>query len=186
MKRRLFISINLPENVKDTIEKELEKIKYDFTDDVRFVDRENWHVTVTFLGDQEDEAVLPILESMKAAAAEFNSPEITLESLSYGPPGKAPRMIWLNGGPESSAAVGKIKDFLEAALADNRVIFKSEYKKFSLHITLARIFSARELPKIDKKLKISFVARSLDLMESNLSSSGAKYENLQQVNFGLE
>lgn len=185
-KKRLFIAINLPENIKDIIEKEIEKIKYDFTDDVRFLDRENWHITVTFLGDQEDEAVLPILESMEEAAAKFNPFEITLSSLSYGPPGKSPRMIWLNGGPETSAAVSKVKDALESNLADNNVIFKSEYRKLSLHITLARLFSANQLPSIDKELKISFTAKSLDLMESNLLSSGAKYENLQQVHFRLK
>jgi RNA 2',3'-cyclic 3'-phosphodiesterase len=185
-KKRLFIAINLPENVKDSIEKELEKIKYDFTDDVRFVDRENWHITVAFLGDQEDEAILPILESMKEAAARFGPLKVELADLSYGPPGRPPRMIWLNGNAQSAAGLGEVKDALESNLADNGVTFKSDYKKFSLHITLARLFSANQLPYIGRKLQISFEAKSLDLMESALSPSGAKYENLQQVHFRLK
>ncbi len=186
MKKRLFVAVNLPEKTKDIIEKELEKIKYDFTDDVRFVNRENWHITVTFLGDQEDEAVLPILESMKEAAGRFGPFKIDLTNLNYGPPGKAPRMIWLNGSAQSASALGEIKNVLEDNLADRGVLFKSDYKKFSLHITLARLFSANQLPDINKKLQISFEANSLDLMESTLFSSGSKYENLQQVNFGLK
>jgi RNA 2',3'-cyclic 3'-phosphodiesterase len=170
-KKRLFIAINLPENVKDSIEKELEKIKYDFTDDVRFVDRENWHIT---------------LESMKEAAARFGPLKVELADLSYGPPGRPPRMIWLNGNAQSAAGLGEVKDALESNLADNGVTFKSDYKKFSLHITLARLFSANQLPYIGRKLQISFEAKSLDLMESALSPSGAKYENLQQVHFRLK
>ena len=70
MKRRLFISLNLPEDIKEAISRELEKIRYGFTDDVRFMDPEQWHITLSFLAQQEDEAVVHyLLENTDAQLA---------------------------------------------------------------------------------------------------------------------
>ena len=105
MKRRLFISLNLPEDIKEAISRELEKIRYGFTDDVRFMDPEQWHITLSFLAQQEDEVVVRILKAMKTTAENFDEPAIELSDISYGPKKGAPRMIWLNGSEKSAKAL---------------------------------------------------------------------------------
>jgi len=186
MKRRLFIAINLPEAVKNKVEKEIEKFRYDFVSDIRFLDRDNWHITVTFLGYQEDESIGPTLESMQKIAGDYEPFDIKLTDISYGPKGKTPRMIWLNGAPETSAAIEKLKNDLEGELVSRRVQFKREHRRLSIHITLARLHSAKDLPEIQRNLSLAFEAKSLDLMESSLPRAGAKYENLQEVDFRLK
>jgi len=183
MKKRLFIAINLPENIKDEIEKAVEKIRYEFIDDVRFVGRENWHLTVTFLGLQEDGAIGPILDGINNAAGSFEAPEIEITDIDYGPKNKPPRMIWLNGSVKTSKQMGEIKDAMEDSLVDGGVVFGMEHRGFNAHITLARLQSFENLPEIKTDLNLRFLAKSLDLMESELLRSGAEYEVLQRSLF---
>ena len=133
MKRRLFISLNIPEDLKKSISRELEKVRYQFTDDIRFMDKEQWHITVTFLAQQEDEAVGRILKAMKETAQNFNVPEIEFSDISYGPTKGAPRMIWLNGSAKSSNLLQNLKDELEDNLVDNGVVFGREHRQFNVH-----------------------------------------------------
>lgn len=186
MKRRLFISLDLPEDIKDSIEKEVEKIRYQFTDDIRFMDRGQWHITVTFLGQQEDEAVGRILNAMRRTAGEFSPPAINLSDISYGPKKGTPRMIWLNGSVGSSKMLQKLKDGLENNLVDDGVVFGREHRQFNMHITLARFMSAENLPELNLKFDRSFSVPTLDLVESHLSRDGAEYEFLQKTEFRLE
>lgn len=200
MKRRLFISLDLPEDIKDSIEREVEKIRYQFTDDIRFMDRNQWHITVTFLGQQEDEAVGRILSAIRRTAGDFKAPTIEFSDISYGPKkgnprtqeaeqsshDGTPRMIWLNGSVDSSKNLQKLKDALENNLVDDGVVFGREHRQFNIHITLARFMSAENLPELNLKFEKSFSVPTIDLVESYLSREGTKYEFLQKTDFQLE
>lgn len=186
-KKRLFIAINLPEKIKDKIEQEIEKIRYQFQTDIRFLDRKNWHITITFLGYQDDEILNSIIKSMQLTCKNFESQEIKLTDISYGPQKGMPRMIWLNGDKEISRKMETLKKDLENNLINNNVRFQQEHRLMSMHIALARFpaISAKELPDIAKNISLNFQTESIDLMESYLSRSGANYELLQKINFQL-
>lgn len=187
-KKRLFIAINLPENIKDKIGDALEKIRHQpIADDIRFLGRENWHITISFLGYQDDEAVNRIVKSSRDIAAEFEQQEIKLIGIDYGPKGKPPRMLWLNADADTSKNLAALKENLENNLIDRGVIFKKEHRQMNVHITLARFQRTlrKELPDISAGLNLAFRAASLDLMESHLSRAGAKYDILQAFKFSL-
>ncbi len=186
MKRRLFISLDIPEDLKKSISRELEKVRYQFTDDVRFVDPEQWHITIVFLGQQEDEAVGRVIRAMKQTTDNFDAPEIEFSDISYGPKVGEPRMIWLNGTLKSSKSLQILKDHIENSLIDERITFSREHRHISIHVTLAKFMSARNLPALEVKFDQSFVASTLDLMESHSSRDGAKYEFLQKMEFQVE
>ncbi len=186
MKRRLFISLDIPEDLKKAVSRELEKVRYQFTDDVRFVDPEQWHVTVVFLGQQEDAAVSKILNSMKKTSDDSDAPEIVFSGITYGPRSGTPRMIWLNGSVKSSRSLQELKDRLEDDLVDNGVVFGKEHRQFNIHVTLAKFMSAENLPPLDVPFSHSFIAPTLDLMESRMSRDGVKYEFLQKMEFRVE
>jgi len=184
-KRRLFIAINLPEQVKDKIGEEIEKIRYGFTNDIRFLSRDNWHITLVFLGYQNYEDVPAIIESIEESVQKFkfSAPTISLESLTYGPIKKIPRMIWINGSKETSQELTKIRDSLRNQLLDNQIRFKMDYPIFHTHLTLARFYPTKELLDINRSLNIQFQTQSLDLMESHLSRKGANYEPISKIAF---
>ena len=184
-KKRLFIAINLPQNIKNKIAAEIEKVRYEFTNDIRFLEPENWHITLVFLGYQKDELVTNILEAIGDTIQDFPVPRIELSDIGYGPVDKTPRMIWLNGSLNTSKTLTEIRSPLVNALLDGGVNFKQEYRGFKTHITLARFqASARKnLPLIDKKIDWNFTAKSVDLMESHLARSGATYQKLASIEF---
>lgn len=183
--QRLFIAINLPKELKKKIAEEVEKIRYEFLGDIRFSDPEDWHITLVFLGDQNKELIADIIDALEDAAHNFSAPTIHLENMAYGPLGRTPRMIWINGSASISKSLSEIKNSLEDNLASAGVKFKQEFRGFKAHITLAKFNAATRhgLPVIEKKFDWKFTATSIDLMESHLSRNGAQYEKLASVNF---
>ncbi len=154
----------------------------------RYTGKENWHLTVVFLGWQPDEAIMPIIGSMNEAVEEFVAPEIVFPDISYGPLEGAARMVWLNGSEKTSETIAPLKTFLEDSLINNKVRFKLENRKFNSHVTLNRFsdIPKKDLPELGgefKNLDWRFVAGSLDLMESHPSRKGANYEILQRIEF---
>ncbi len=74
---RLFIAINLPEEIKDILTSYQSDLPY-----VRWTKRDNLHITVKFLGDKEEE-----IERVEPF-------EVTINSISLWPSGDEARYIW--------------------------------------------------------------------------------------------
>jgi 2'-5' RNA ligase len=185
--RRLFIAINIPEDIKSNIAKKNDVLE-SLLPGARYTGKENWHLTIVFLGWQPDEAVMPIIEAMNETVKKFSAPEISFSDISYTPADGAPRMVWLNGSEKTSKSISPLKEFLEDSLLNEKVRFKLENRKFNSHVTLNRFsdISKKDLPELGEKFKgfnWQFMAGSLDLMESHLSRGGSRYEILQRVEF---
>ena len=185
--KRLFLAINIPKDIKLKIAQKRDLLE-SLIPGIRFVGEENWHLTLVFLGEQSDEAILPIVKSMKDLAPKFTCPEINFSDISYGPLKGTPRMVWLNGDEKTSKTLSSLKTSLEDELIKNGVRFKLENRGFCAHITLAKFSEdfRNGLPDLGgefKDLNWLFEAESLDLMESHLSGKGAKYEVLQRIEF---
>ncbi len=185
MKKRLFIAINLPEKVKHLIDAEIAEFEKKMSHGIRFLDSHNWHITTTFLGYQEDMAIPDILKALEDSAPRLEAPEIEITSITYGPPGKSPRMIWLNGSANTSSAIAEIKKITEENFSNRNIRFDIENRKYNCHITLARFETNEvgELPPLDVKLNLKFTPQSLDLMESRLKRSVAEYDKLFGIDF---
>lgn len=182
MRRRLFISLEIPGPLLKTIGKAAERMN--LPPEIRILHPESWHITLSFLGEQDDGDITRIISAMERTAPEFECPEIVLEKFSLAPPGKKPRMIWLETDAKTSSGLAEIKNVLEENLDENGIRFESEHKRFNGHITLARF---RELPasvgSINQKAGWGFTAKSLDLFESVLKRSGAEYIRLASFDF---
>ncbi|MDD5430771.1 MAG: RNA 2',3'-cyclic phosphodiesterase [Candidatus Pacebacteria bacterium] len=184
MQRRLFISINLPDEIKSRIKKEIDKLPG--LAGIKFANPETWHITLIFLGDQEDSAIHGIIGAMSAVSEDFEAPPVTFSDIGYGPSERTPRMIWLNGTLEASKLLSPLRDRLSDELANKGVNFMQERKMFKVHVTLARLKNNQEeLPELNYALKnpLNFIPESFDLMESFLSSSGAEHAVLQKIYF---
>jgi 2'-5' RNA ligase len=185
--RRLFIAINLPEQVKLRITEIIKQInpeKFSDKSNFRWLSSENWHLTPIFLGYQPDEAINPILNSLKETVKNLPPPTVEFEKIIYGPLGRPARMIWLTGTKETSKTLGVIKTKLEDELIKNGVRFQRENRLYNAHLTLARFRPTPEnLQLPNYQLLITFYAQSLDLMESYLKRTGAEYEILASLTF---
>jgi len=187
--KRLFVAINLPVDIKNKIDEAIRKLQGH--KDIRFIQPENWHLTICFLGYQPDEAINPILESIKEIIRNEAGPAIEFEKIILAPPGRTPRMIWLTGTKETSRKLDEIKNHLENKLIESGVKFQPENRPYNAHLTLARFQPAQinvDTISINQflnqhKSALTFQANSIDLMESHLKRTGAEYEILTNLAF---
>ena len=143
MKRRLFIAINLDRPARRAIgriEKDIEDVFGREKEwDIRFMPEENWHVTISFLGTQDDASLTAIMSAMGAAAKNFPRSNIVFTEVAYAPQKDHPRMIWLRTSRETSRAFGEIKKLLEDRLAEAGIRFERESGHFPA-ISRLRVF----------------------------------------------
>ncbi len=187
MKKRVFISIGLPESVKNKLSNYQDEISRSFTNfndfcPVKWTKKHNLHVTLFFIGYIGLDELVPLFETIEKIASQHVPFRINLKSISYGPKEKSPKMVWVNG--EKSAELGSLQADLEKELLNVR----QPDNAFSPHITLGRIvqwqfnrIEIEERPDIFKDISISLPVESIDIMESELGRGGAEYAVLKSI-----
>ena len=159
MRHRIFIAINLPEDIKQKLADYQSKWP---ELPVRWTKKDNLHITLEFLGYLSDEEILKVCQDTRGLASKHGSFSITLNKICYGPPKKIPpRMVWVVGE-------------------------KIEELNFSPHITLGRIkawefrkIEPEERPQVDEEINLTFEVNSLEVMESVLKRGGPTYTILE-------
>ncbi|HLF59056.1 MAG TPA: RNA 2',3'-cyclic phosphodiesterase [Alphaproteobacteria bacterium] len=129
---RLFVAIELPESVRVRLAMLAGGIP-----GARWVPAENMHLTVRFIGEVDEASVHDVdaaLQSVEAPAF-----ELTLEGIGHFGPPRAARSLYV--GVARNPALAHLRDKIESALV--RAGFEPEGRKFSPHITLARLRNAR-------------------------------------------
>ncbi len=176
--RRLFISIDLPKNIQHELDYEVSELQKSAWDKVKFVPKENWHLTLIFLGDQDDIAMGQIISALNTHVPQIKAQELLIKSLCYGPKIENPSMIWALTDKESSLKLLKIRDSINNTLAKANVRFQEDKRTYNGHITLARLKSRNSLPALSKNLNIKFTAYTISLIESELTKNEAEYITL--------
>jgi 2'-5' RNA ligase len=149
--------------------------------DVRWVEPENAHLTLRFLGRASREALAALDRGLRAVAARF--PPVTLAPGETGafPGWRRPRVLWL--GLEDGGALAPMAGEIEAAARDAG--FASEERAFRPHLTLGRVRSPRGAPRAVKALQAwrpasgAETAGAFVLQRSDLGSGGPRYSALE-------
>ena len=173
-KHRIFIAINLPEDIKKRLVFYQEKIEKLFGKGlIRWTKKDNLHITLEFLGYVTDEELLEICQNTRESISKHKSFAITLNKISYSPfkKNKPPKMIWAVASPQNR---------------ENLALFGQK----SFHITLGRIKSwqfkqiePEERPEVNQEINLSFEVNSIEIMESVLKRGGPEYTILQSIQF---
>jgi len=176
---RLFWAVNLPEPLKSrlaSVQKELAK----FCPGVKWVEQENLHLTVKFLGEAPDILVPDITAKVQEALAGLQPFELLLQGT--GTFGRPPRVIWVGVGGDLEA-LRKVWDRVEDALAPAG--FPRETRGFKPHLTLGRVREGRKVRLPDETVGMdgsaAFTVASVDLMRSVLTPRGPVYSVLFRV-----
>lgn len=185
MSVRSFIAIELTKEIKDKLNKiqdELEKSNAD----VKWVEPENIHLTLRFLGNVEEkklEDIKRILEKISEKHIRFS---IELSGIGAFPKISSPRVIWI--GIEKGEELFQIFSELEDEL--NKIGFKKEERGFSAHITIGRVRSplnrvklSEEIKKMNSIPRLSSSVNKITLFKSTLTSKGPIYEVIFEANF---
>jgi 2'-5' RNA ligase len=159
---RLFIAVPLPAAVAD----ELASLPRAEQAGVRWTTREQWHITLRFLGSCEVADAVDALGSLHAPA-----PTVVL-----GPQvsrlGRNVVCVPVEGLAELAAAVGAAT----AAIGD-----PPDPRPFRGHITIARLKHRAACGVTGARISTSFVADRIELVESTLRPDGPVYETRSTV-----
>lgn len=171
MKRKIFISINVPEKAKKRLVLAVEKWE-DLP--VKWTRETNLHVTLFFLGHIDDESTAKVCSAVQKIANLEDIFDLNMEKIELAPSANDPQMIWLTGKP--SEELRKIHEKIEKELGT----FKAKRKTFRPHVTLGRIRkhkweTLQEKPEISEIFPLVIPVDSIDIMASDFGDGQNEY-----------
>ena len=179
---RLFVGLAVDEMVKETLERLTLRLRAK-DDGLRWSTPDQWHVTLVFLGEVDDEARARLVREL----AEVRQPVLTLQ---MGRLGVFERAGILHADVEVSPELLRLYEAVAAAV--RRVRLEVEDRPYRAHITLARARNKDGRKTIGRlrhwaeqqRLSVRWKATEFLLYESQLSPGGSKY--VVRERFGLE
>ena len=182
---RLFVAINLPAASREAIARATARAREEFAREVRWTDPAGLHLTVKFLGEQRDEVVQPLLDATRVRIGGRERTALTIAGAGAFPSSGRPRVLWLGVG--ANPMLSALYQDVEEAAAD--VGLPRETRDFRAHLTLGRVRApvaaetARRLTTMLAAPHIheTFILESIDLMRSDLSPQGARYERVWSI-----
>src|SRR3990170_3019008 len=111
---RCFIAIDIPEEIKAKIIKIQEKFK-DF--DIKFVEKDNFHFNLKFLGEISEDSIGKINEKIKNVAKNIEPFEMKIAGLGVFPSKTYIRVIWI-GVKEGHQMLMALSELIENSLSD--------------------------------------------------------------------
>ncbi|MBX3434788.1 MAG: RNA 2',3'-cyclic phosphodiesterase [Pirellulales bacterium] len=133
-KTRTFIAVAAVDAVHAAAVLAIERLA-SAAENVKWVEPDNLHWTLKFLGDLDDQEMATVC--LRVARAVADVPAFTLEARGVGafPSIQRPRTLWLGAG-EGSERMCKLQGVVEQAIAS--MGFHNENRQFVPHLTLGR------------------------------------------------
>jgi 2'-5' RNA ligase len=188
--KRLFIAINLPQEIKQELVALEGEIKNSFSEEIgehvaKWVEPENLHITLLFIGEVGEDKVEKISQIIQDSVGCWQKFEVKMDKICYGPPkAMPPRLIWLE--IVKNMDLECLAQTISQKAIEGDILRQADSRPFSPHITLARIkewvwkrIEPEERPQVEQEIDLSFRADSVDLMESVLKRTGPEYAIVQ-------
>jgi 2'-5' RNA ligase len=176
---RTFLGIDLGAKIRDhlvSLQEDLGTI----ASDVKWVEPENLHLTLLFLGEVEQREVLDICRAAQKAVADFQVFSMSVEGAGCFPNPRRPRTLWVGVGA-GSEEVCAVHDAIEAPLLDMGS-YRRETRGYVPHVTLGRVRGDRPNDELAKALTKhqawsagEVLVGELQVMSSELTRDGPVY-----------
>jgi len=178
---RVFIAIDIDEQIRKALgglQNELQS-KVDIKkSDVKWVNPDNMHLTLKFLGEIKDVQTVDVCNITKEVAGRHESFELDVETVGHFG-GRSARVLWVGTG-QSSENLLQLQSDLEQQLASAG--WPKETRKFSGHLTLCRVRNSKAGVKLAqmtegyRDFKLGTIsADSVSVYQSQLTSKGPIY-----------
>lgn len=182
---RAFIAFELPENIISSIRDVQEGMQsYGFK--VRWVQPENIHLSLKFLGDIHEADIKKIGAAITGTAKKMTPLSIAAKGIGVFPGMKRSRVIWIGLTGEMGRLIA-LQKMLDEELG--AIGFPKEKRPFKGHLTLGRVkgklnperFIAA-MKKFQEFKSETFAADNVFLFKSDLRPTGSVYARLMSVN----
>jgi len=182
--KRVFLALNLPEEIKSEINYLLAKLEKN-VDYVKWVDANSLHITIHFLGNLTLDEIDELTKCLSNLAGCFNQ-EMTfaIGKINAFPNIYNSKVLFLECFQQTGMSVIKLhKETLDEILKLN---LEADLRRWSPHITLGRVknkVNSQIFSQYGIKDKLIFKVNSFELMESNLTPAGAEYKIIKNFKF---
>jgi RNA 2',3'-cyclic 3'-phosphodiesterase len=182
---RTFVAVGLDESLRDRLVALQEKLAATGSQ-VKWVEPENLHVTLLFLGEVGDVELLTVCRAVEASAAGVEP--FVLEAVGVGcfPNPRRPRTLWVGVG-EGRQELVDLHDSLEEALS-RLGCYRREGREFTPHVTLGRVQGDSAAPGLGPALAKQAAwhggdqpVREVLVMSSELRPEGPRYTVLSRA-----
>jgi RNA 2',3'-cyclic 3'-phosphodiesterase len=185
---RLFVAVTVPEGVKAKMEEAQTELRRVLPQrSVRWARRQQFHLTLRFLGDVEAARVEALAEAIRAACRGFGALQLRAERVGFFPDLRYPRVAWI-GVQDQADQLPRLQQTVEAATESFTTEKKEE--RFTGHITLGRIKGIKR-PEAEALGKAAagmaarvfghWTAYQIGLMRSELLPQGARHSTIASI-----
>lgn len=173
---RVFIALKLPEKTRENLARSAEQLRH-FDCGGNFINKENYHVTLHFLGEVAPSDLIFVQAAMDKVAC-LPAPQLSINQISTL---RANDVVCAKF--RTSKELDKLHETLAEQLEERR--FTVEHRAYRPHVTLIRKYKFslpfKEVSKSVDVFNMPFDANEIVLYESNLTPSGAVYTELYSV-----
>ena len=181
---RLFVALDLPEAVRHALAELIANLKPK-SQGARWVQPENLHITLKFIGHVGNEKLSPI-QSALSSIHTAQPIELRFRGIGFFPNERRPRAFWC--GVAGSPNLAELAADIDRALVPLGI--EAETRPFTPHLTLARFKSdegVREVVHAANDMKSTDFGAATEtnfhLYESLLKSTGAQYNRVASFPF---
>jgi 2'-5' RNA ligase len=186
---RAFFAIPISADCRHEIDMVVSSLKNELTPCIRWVDVEDLHITLKFLGEFKQSDVAPIMNRLEANLSKINQFKIIFQNLGVFPNERNPRVVWIG-----ITFPHNLKQLFEEIEKTGFTLgYPKEERGFSPHITIGRVKKAaqnQDLIRIGKVIQnrmpyeiCKSQVKGITLFQSRLSPSGPLYSELFSIGF---
>jgi 2'-5' RNA ligase len=182
---RSFIAVEITSGIRARAKKLIEQLGRTGAD-VKWVEPDNLHLTLAFLGEVPVLEIPEICDTAKASIGDFEPFEIDVSGVGAFPDLRRPRTIWLGVGDGADEMIA-LHDTLQQGLS--KLGFRSENRRFRPHMTLGRVrhspIGLDELGRAINDMKDLHIeameVAEVVVFSSRLDRGGPEYEPLGTI-----
>lgn len=181
---RAFVAVKISDAAREEVARLQEKLKMAGAD-VKWVEPENLHLTLKFLGETGEDRIGRLRQELQAVLQARASFTFTLEGLGAFPRPEQARVVWVGTGEGKERLIELAREVEEIC---SRSGFPAEQRPFSPHLTIGRVRSGKLLPELAQQIQaLPFRASSptpadrVVLFRSTLSPRGPVYTPLREI-----
>jgi 2'-5' RNA ligase len=175
----IAIDIDVPSKIVE-IENEIRKTGAN----VKLVEPKNMHLTLKFLGDTNEVLIDEIEKTMKESVKGIKPFNIQLKGTGVFPNQNYIKVIWI--GIQNGKQIISIAEKIDEKIS--KLGFEKEKRRFSPHLTIGRVRSAKNKDKLLQVIKkygdVEFTdlkVEFLKLIKSDLTPKGPVYTTLKEI-----
>lgn len=176
---RAFLAVDIDDDLKPKINRIIKEFKQ-IDANIKYVDLANLHITLKFFGDIDVEGIDLLSQKISEVAHQFDSFKLKIRGCGAFPNNNHIKVIWI--GLEEDDVVKDLHDRLDAEF--KKLGFEGD-KKFSSHLTIGRMKSAKNKNKVKDVIEslgdVEIGEMEVDkivLKKSTLKPSGPIYDDI--------